>query len=442
MAQGHATSGTSPTRVEPRGPVFISYRQSDGKPLAVSMAWALRAAGIPVWHDQTDLPPGDTRRRLDEALSSGLSGALLLVTPEIALSAVVRDVELPRLLELEADSSFTLSLASTIEAETGHLDYAAADQLLGQAEGTLQRFEQQSIATPEDRARIAAALCRRRMEQLRPEVEAAGKLLTLDVQSRVLPSAGGSDAHLVLRLRPPVDGERRPHVEGLEDLRRFLGQLPKLVALAGADGVLVRGGAHLSIACALGAALPTTLIGRLEVIDTRGDTWSTHGQPPAPGAERLLGTVTPPWSTFSRGPVLAYVDLLPQRSDGAVEALLEAGRGFAGHLHLRPLGEDLLHPEDAAAIVGEISSAIRSLADAHRTTEVHLLLRSPYPLAVLVGRSLNTLTVHLYEWEDGTGPDGLAGTPRYFPSFILRSGAGGSPIQAVTGPALVTMPPE
>ena len=59
--------------VDPLGPVFISYRQSDGTDVAVGLAWALRAAGVPVWHDQTDLPPGDTNRRLAQALASGLS---------------------------------------------------------------------------------------------------------------------------------------------------------------------------------------------------------------------------------------------------------------------------------------------------------------------------------------------------------------------------------
>ena len=66
-------------------PVFISYRTSDGSRLAAALAWALRATGVPVWHDVTDLPPGDTTRRLQEALTSGLSGAVLIVSPDIRL---------------------------------------------------------------------------------------------------------------------------------------------------------------------------------------------------------------------------------------------------------------------------------------------------------------------------------------------------------------------
>ncbi|MCE2511797.1 MAG: toll/interleukin-1 receptor domain-containing protein [Acidimicrobiia bacterium] len=61
---GSTSSASRPTaHIDPRGPVFISYRQSDGREIAETLAWALRAAGVPVWHDQTDLPPGDTERR-------------------------------------------------------------------------------------------------------------------------------------------------------------------------------------------------------------------------------------------------------------------------------------------------------------------------------------------------------------------------------------------
>src|SRR4051812_46618609 len=83
----------TPTGFDPHGPVFVSYRQSDGTQLADELTWLLRAAGIPVWRDKDDLPPGDTEQRLQEALRNGLSGAVLIVTPEIENSSVVREVE-------------------------------------------------------------------------------------------------------------------------------------------------------------------------------------------------------------------------------------------------------------------------------------------------------------------------------------------------------------
>jgi CBASS immunity sensor of nucleotide second messenger signals/TIR domain-containing protein len=422
--------------VDPRGPVFISYRHSDGLELATALAWALRAAGVPAWHDRTDLPPGDTNRRLAEALDSGMSGAILLVTPEIQHSNVVREIELPALLELEKNQAFTFSIASTVERGPGKLDYAAPDRLLSQQPGTLQRIDQQPVKRSEDRADIARAQCRRRVQALRPAVEAAGGVLTLDLQTRIPPYAAHFDADLVLRLRPPRDGDRRPNRDGLDDLSHFLRHLPQLVAFAGAEQIRVRGGAHLSVAFALGGALPTTLLGRVEVVDTGGGVWALQGIAAAPAdGDRLLEPVSPATGGETRGPVLVYIDLLPTRSDAAVEEFMDARPdSFAGWLHLRSTSPTNLDAECAATIIGEAAQAIRDLAGAHRTTDVHLLLRCPYPVALLLGRTLNTLRIHLYEWEDGPDDRGSAVDPRYVPSLVVRSGAGGSPIETITLP--------
>lgn len=422
-----------PALVDRLGPVFVSYRQSDGTELAVALAWALRAAGVPVWHDQTDLPPGDTSRRLREALASGLSGALLIVTPEIASSDVVRKIELPVLLKLADNPEFTLSIISTITRHDSavELDYSAPDRLLGTTPGTLSAIDQSSVHTAAARAEVAQAQARRRLEHLRPAIASAGGELLLDIQTRVPPFASRYDAHLVVRLRPPLAGERRPHHDGLEDLRGFLGQLPQLIAIAGASSVRVRGGAHLSVACAFGAAMPTTLLGAVEVVDTAGVTWRLDGQAPAAGVDSLVASVGPTITNEDRGPVLVYVDLLPQRSDGAFVDLV-AATDFAAVVHLRPAVEGLLDPVRAGELVGEVTAAIREVAGLHGTTDVHLLLRCPYPLAMLIGRSLNTLTVHLYEWEDSDVGD-VTG-PRYVPSLVLRSGTGGSPIHEVCDP--------
>lgn len=424
---------SSQANVDPLGPVFISYRQSDGTDIAVALAWSLRAAGVPVWHDQTDLPPGDTATRLREALASGLSGAILVVTPDISMSDVVRNIELPAVLELSHHPSFTLSIVSTVtkDSTSEALDYSAPDRLLGTAPGTLAAINQKPVRTAADRVEVAQAQARRRLEHLRPVIAAAGNELLLDVQSRVPPFAATYDAHLVMRLRPPAAGQRRPSRAALEDLRGFLGYLPQLIAIGGATSLNVRGGAHLSIACAIGASVPTTLLGIVSVVDTAGNRWDLDGQPPVEGERQVVAPVEPIAHRRERGPVLVYADLLPQRSDRAFSDLGEDS-DFAGVAHLRPVDDGLLDPISAAHIVGELTSAMRELAGHHRTTEVHLLLRCPYPIAVLLGRSLNTLTVHLYEWEDSDEADHSG--PRYVPSLVLRSGAGGSSIHRVSAP--------
>ena len=423
-------------RVSPRGPVFLSYRRSDGAEVAMALAWALRSAGVPVWLDRSDLPPGDTERRLQEALQSGLSGAVLLVTPEIEASDVVRDIELPRLLALEAEGAFTLSIASTIEAGSGGLDYSAPDRLLPQAARSLRGLRQDPALTSRDIADIARSHCRQRMEALREGIESAGQVIDINLQTRIVPSATGPYGDLVVRLRPPVPGDRRPHRQGLEDLRLFLGDLPHLLEIAGARHARVSGGAHLSVAFALGAALPTTLLGNVGALDTAGHTWTLSDNAPAPAASTQMLEVTDRSPRDAhKGDVIVYVDLLPARSDPAFDRLLEGHLGRLSSVsHIRTVAEGNLFPEDAGAIVTEASHAIRQAVSRSETSEVHLLLRCPWTVALLLGRTLNTIRVNLYEWEDGLGDGDSRAAPHYLPSLVVRSGAGGSPIEKVVLP--------
>ena len=424
------------SRVSPRGPVFLSYRHSDGADLALALAWALRASGVPVWLDQSDLPPGDTARRLGEALRSGLSGAVLLVTPEIAASSVVREIELPRLLRLAAEEAFTLSIASTIEAESGGLDHSAPDRLLSRTASDLRGLRQDPALTSRDIANVARSHCRRRMEALRPGIASAGHVIDIDLQTRIVPSAIGPCGDLVVRLRPPAPGDRRPHREGLKDLQLFLGDLSHLLEIAGARHTRVSGGAHLTVAFALGAALPTTLTGNVHALDTAGHAWSISDNAPAPGAStRILEIMDRSPRVGARGDAVVYVDLLPTRSDPAFDRFVEARTGrLACAVHIRPVAQGNLLPEDAGSLVAEASHAIRQAASRSETSEVHLLLRCPWTLALLLGRTLNTIRVNLYEWEDGPDDSNGLVAPRYLPSLIVRSGAGGSPIEKVVMP--------
>ena len=402
----------------------------------MALAWALRASGVPVWLDQSDLPPGDTQRRLEEAMQSGLSGAVLIVTPDIAASSVVKEIELPHLLRLEAEGAFTLSIASTIEAEAGGLDYSAPDRLLSRTVPELRGLRQDPALTSRDIANIARSHCRQRMEALRSGIESAGEVIDINLQTRIVPSATGLNGDLVVRLRPPTPGDRRPHRRGLEDLGLFLSDLPHLLEIAGARHARVSGGAHLTVAFALGAALPTTLIGNVDAVDTAGHAWSNSGNAPAPGASsRQLEVMdhSPPGSP--KGDSVVYVDLLPTRSDAAFDRFVETYPSrLACVFHIRPVAEGDLLPEDAGAIVAEASHAIRQAASRSETSEVHVLLRCPWTVALLLGRTLNTIRVSLYEWEDGPDDCGSFVAPRYLPSLVVRSGAGGSPIEKVVLP--------
>jgi TIR domain len=324
--------GTSPAApaggVRPLAPVFLSYRTSDGAGIAADLAWALRATGVPVWHDVTDLPPGDTERRLQEALTAGLSGAVLLVTPDIRHSRVVREIEVPRLLDLEPDPAFTFAIGSTIpEPAPGgspgarSLDYAVPDTLLAQPAGTLRRFKQYPVFDAEGIAALARAIAAQRMAAVR--ALGSGDVL-LDIHTRLDPRATTSEVPLAVRTRPPSPGQRLPNPGIWPPVAAFLADLPRLLSVAGAQRLHIRGRAHLTVAFALGAAVPTTSAWPVTVEDEKGRTWGEPARQPYNQHITLREDAEAGEPGTAPGaPVAVYVDLVP--SPPPVDA-------FAAHL--------------------------------------------------------------------------------------------------------------
>lgn len=431
-------SGTDP-RVDPTGPVFVSYRQKDGTPTAVSLAWLLRAAGMPVWHDQTDLPPGDTSRRLEEALAVGLSGAVLSVTPDIINSQVVRTVELNPLLDLEKNPDFVLGVGNRVRGSNNKVDFTAPDLLLGKPAGTLSRLDQTSFLRRDGMVALVRKILLHRCGRLAANrLAGAPKTLSISVQSRAVPHANDQDAaDLSIRLRPSRTG-RLPSQEGLKDLASTLPFLPEALGLTGATSVTITGGAHLSVALALGTALPTTLLGQVDVIATDGQTWtsSTVSRPASASPLTLIeghgmGQMKP---TGQRRHVLSYVDLLPSRSDAAYTRLLEEQPGaFDAWQHLRPVSAEPLDPADADRLVTEVAGRLRDLSQTHDNADLHLLLRTPFPVAVLLGRLLNTLKIVAYEWCPAPD-DAIDARPSFVPAAELRPTDRNGPITAVLIP--------
>ena len=256
----------------PADPVFISYRQKDGTGVAAEFAWLLRAAGIPVWRDRDDLPPGDTEARLKQAIAAGISGGVLVTTPDVVNSRVVKTLEAPQLLELHHDHEvFALGIINSVKTEDGGTDYDAPDRLLETRPGTLSGVDQQS-AERDGLLALIRGLVWHRIASLRERIAATDQTFHLSLQTRNTPQVyDRTGDELDIRLRPS-DHERLPSTAGLEDLKDTIGLLPDAVTRSGAHRVRVAGGAHLSVAFAVGAALPSSRIGHMEVIDQQGAT--------------------------------------------------------------------------------------------------------------------------------------------------------------------------
>lgn len=425
-------------KIDPRGPAFVSYRQRDGAETAERTAWLLRAAGVPVWHDQSDLPPGDTNERLGEALASGLSGGVLLVTPDISASHVVRTIEVPKLLGLETDPVFVLAVGNTVRLPDGKLDYDAPDALLGTPSGTLGRLKQHGADSRAGLVKIAREIVLHRIARLKPAAGSTeGVMLHVSVQTRAVLHANDADeADLSIRLRPATGG-RLPSRDGLKDLKKTLPLLPEAVALRSPRTVRMTGGAHLTVAFALGSALPATLVGDVAVESTDGAVWRAGTVSTPPGAATLARVeghgARPMTATGTPKNVLAYVDLLPDQSNAAYSRLLCERADFDAWVHLRPAADVPLEPTTAGALVTEVASRLRMLSQQHDNAELHLALRAPFPVAVLLGRLLNALRVTAYEWDHA--PDGDADArSRYVPTLKIAATEANGPIQAVQLP--------
>ena len=412
------------------GPVFISHRSDDGTAAALDVARRFRSSGLPVWLDVDDLPPGDIAGRLDEALAAGLAGGVVVVTPNVVKSTVVREQEVPQLLALARDPTFTLAIVNEIASpsDPAAVDRAKAKELLDPDDHhpELAGIKQYS-SIDGSLDKLGPWIARRRLDLLRSS--RPNDPLTIDVQTRISAAAYRSQADLVFRSAPPPDGQRVLAPVVWADLQRFLGWLPSIVANVAPPGLVVSGGSHLSAAVALGAALPET-VGIPVAVATKDQTWRLAGRGLnwrerlpvvgiAPRARRVGG---------GSGPAVAvFVDVA--HSDGPVDTFGAWARDNKG-LHARAIvisQRRRLKPETGPLITQAIVRQIRREARAVDTRDVLLFVRAPWQLAVLLGMSLNTLTLHLYEWEDGTAP------PSYVPAAVVRSGAGGSPVIEVAG---------
>ncbi|QTE28545.1 SAVED domain-containing protein [Pengzhenrongella sicca] len=413
------------------GPVFISYRQSDGFDRADHLEGLLRAAGLIVWRDQSDLRAGKTKDRLEQALTSGLSGGVLIVTPEIADSVIVQERELPRLLQLDDDPAFSLSIANEIPNPTDptRLDYSAPDRLLGLAPArTLSEKKQSDGRSLTGQRQIVRDLLMHRIEERKAAIHANDGIVTLAIQTRPAPFASEADhSDLHIRIAPAPEG-RTPWRRGLEHLQATLPLTSDAIRASGASTVRVSGGAHISAALALGAALPATKIAHLEVLDIGGHAWTSDitEDTDDPGMHTTSTTSTYTSHAETRS-IAVFVTLTAGADWTAFDQLVRASSPlFSSVSRVEAKTSSPLDPRESARLSHEIAREIKRLSAEYGRADVHLAYHGPYTMAVLIGRLLNTVRTIVYEWDN---PEGVG--PRYAPALVLEPGTTQGPITRV-----------
>lgn len=421
-----------PTAVRGDGPVFISYRQADGTDQAERLEHLLRAAGLVVWRDYRDLRPGTTTDRLEQALTQGLSAAVLVVTPDIVNSEIVRERELPRLLQLDESPNFSLSIANTVSRPGAptKCDYDAPDRLLRLApQRTLADKKQSNTCDPAGEMEIARDLLMHRIEQRKPSLRTENRAFTIRVQSRPTSFAiDADDDDLHIRINAATQG-RLPSPDGLGLLQRTLPVISDAVYAARAPRVQIVGGAHLSIALALGAALPETKFGTVEAIDMRNETWASQAGDDDPHVNSLCLEeldLRPVRTAGSPDRIAFFVSLTQGADRTAFDRLLgTSAHEFAGAAVITAT-TTTIDAREAGRLSMSIAHHIKQLAASRGRPEVHLAFHGPYTMALLIGRHLNTLRTVAYEWEDSADD-----VPRYRPTLVLEPGHASGPIAEV-----------
>jgi len=415
------------------GPVFISYRQSDGTEQAETLENLLRAAGLVVWRDRIDLRPGTTTDRLEQALTKGLSAGVLIVTPDIVDSEIVRERELPRLLELDEDPAFSLCIANKIArpGSKSKCDYDAPDRLLRLTQArTLADKKQANVLDSAGELEIVRDLLMHRIEQRRPEIRAEDRDFAIRIQSRPAPVAvDADDDDLHIRIKEAIEG-RLPAPDGVELLRKTLPLTGDAVFATGARHVQISGGAHLSIGLALGAALPETKISNVAVLDVHNNVWESTPASDDPAVTQLHSETFPIEDTRASNAakrVAIFVTLTADPDLTAFERLVvESAEGFASVEIISVTTSNRIDPLEAGRLSQAVAQHIKRLSAEHGRAEVHLAFHGPFPMAVLVGRYLNTLRTIAYEWDGDT----INGA-RHRPAIAIEPGVAGGPITEV-----------
>ncbi len=189
---------------------------------------------------------------------------------------------------------------------------------------------------------------------------------------------------------PPRGGRRAPLPAAWDAFVPFLGALPGLLAEAGVRDVHFRGGAHLSAALAVGAAVPLTTTWHVSVAGTGGEVWEDGSTGVAVDVSSQASDVSP------AGHLAVMVDCVPgEAQDTLSEFVSRLGDDLCASLTLRPSRDDMLDPAYGAVTASALARCIprRGRLETHD----HRAPRDPgaVPLAVMLGRRLNTLELVL-----------------------------------------------
>ena len=390
---------------DPTGPCFLSYKRERATEAGL-LVDALRDHGIPTWQDISDLPSDMTETALEHILlDPATSSAVLLATPEVELSDVIRKIEVPRIFSRAArrDGFFAVPLAA------GKLSYGDLTRVLGPGLGLTDISSYNVMRTTDDPLDtvFAASVARRALRERLSAIHratGAGEALTFQVSTRAsLPKTTGSAlrADLTHRFkgRQARAGAWEQHL-----LPAFAAVTAEIAISAPGRMVEVTGFLALPAAVALGAAMPSLGPVRAAWLQEQvkfgasAERWSLAGPDQDCG---FISEVRP------QSPSAEDLALLVSVTNDVVQdfTLSRMGLLLRAVVHVKPAGPRparvQLGPGQARSLACLAVDAVRD-AVAHFSARgtVHLFLAVPSGVAFMIGQQLNTLgRVQTYEHD-------------------------------------------
>lgn len=400
---------------DPTGRTFISYRRSRLAEVE-RLVRALREVGVPTWRDVDDLAHAPTGEELERTLADpATASAVLWLTPEVADSPTIRNLEAPRIVERAArgDGFYAVPVAA------GGLGYEEAGALVRDRLGVhdlggwnLLRMEGDPAGDDELRE-VARRVLDHRVRAV-CAAEAPEEPFRLRIRNWT-----GADPHAGFGLSLDWShcfGER--YCRDPSDWEKVL--LPALRAVKGAldrharvRTVEASGRPSLSTAFVLGRAF--LAVGELRLAwrqEPANQRWTLSAEPGDQPLEVSIRAARPDGEALAV--LLSLVDDV-ETGFGATAAELPT---FSAHVRIRPPGaferSTLGTPGEALAVAQATIAAVRRARCVYPAKEIHLFAAIPAGLAVLLGQLANTLpAVHVHEHDPATG--------RYRPGVVLRA---------------------
>ena len=320
------------------------------------------------------------------------ASAVLWITPEVAESVVIREVEIPALAARQrVDSTFAL-----IPVAAGGLDYAAAAAVARSATSLVDLSAwniariQGDPASLDDVHAVAARVLHRRLQVINDHLDADAPVV-VDVHTRG-PVVWRRDATLTIDLTHLFDG-RYATDESWQTVLRALGFTLNTIAVqAPGRPVHLRGLVGLPAAVALGACFPATA--SLDL------SWVQY----TPGLPESLFTVRakaePSGFTVrlqDNSLTATNIAVLVSVSEDTVPAFQATPElpPFRGVVHASTADalSPMLSPGQALDLAHTVIKTVRSARSRYGTVgEVHLFVAGPAGFAFLLGQLLNTLS--------------------------------------------------